>query len=99
MLQTIPTIQTPLQTTEAVLKEYYLLKAHGEMLSQRLDSLKSILKDVGTCSSENYICLVDQRERTVGPDKKVLESLIGAEILAAHSRKIKYTTVAVKQKH
>lgn len=92
-------IQSQKSTTEEVLNEYAFLKDHADYIAKRLDSLKSILVEVGTCSSENYICLVDKRQRTVGPNKKTLESLLGADVLAAHSSKITYTTVSVKRKH
>jgi len=91
-------IQTT-NTVDETLKKYAMLQEQAKFIEQELKAMKKIFEDIGTFSSENYICLVEKRERTVGPNKATLETLLGAETLAAHSKKTAYKQVTVKRKH
>lgn len=86
------------EDTDTRLSRFLELDTAVKQMTKELDGLKSELKRRGSHSTDNYICLVTEQNRTVAPSLDVLREEIGEERLTALCRTTTYETVKVSEK-
>ncbi len=87
-----------MKVTNELLAQYVEIEQEIKALSDQLEAIKIIIKKAGSVSTKDYVVIVENRERRVGPGIELLIATFGEKAVTPMIKIVGYQTLKVSRK-